>query len=458
MSGRQTGARRRRTRHEEDEVVGMRQGKAMTFGAGALALALTVTACGDGGDADRAEGDLAGMTVQVLGGFVAPADEAFREAAAVFEEQTGASVQYRGSADFPQLVTTQVGGGNPPDIAMIPQPGLLEQFVEEGSVRPLDDIVDLDELQQTLVPGLIDVGTFDGAYYGLPRVVALKSSVWYPPAAFDEAGYEVPETWAELEELTEQIQSTADTNQAPWCLGIESSGATGWVVTDWLEDILLRTAGPAAYDAWVVGDLPFDSPEVREAAEVFEDLVLAEGRVLGGAPAILSTPYGDAPLPLFQEDPACLLHRQASFISGFFPAGYDDGEEVDVFYLPPMEDGFDGRPVLGSGDLAALFTDNPAAEEFMRFMTDPEWLGAQIDTGFDFSPFQTFPIENYPSATQRAQAQYLAEADVFRFDASDQMPAEVGAGTFWRQMVEWINGEATLDEALQAIDASWPED
>jgi alpha-glucoside transport system substrate-binding protein len=427
-----------------------------TVGAG-TAVALVLAACGGGVDEPRAEGDLSGMTVQVLGGFVEPADAAFLEAAAAFEEETGATVEYQGSADFPQLVQSRVGGGTPPDIAMIPQPGLLSQFVDEGVVRPLDDIVDVAELEETLVPGLVEVGTYDGQYYGLPRVVALKSSVWYPPQAFADAGYEVPETWEELEALTERIQADTGDGQAPWCLGIESSAATGWVITDWIEDILLRTAGPEVYEDWVEGEVAFSSPEVTEAARIFEDLILSDGRVLGGSPAILATPYGDAPLPLFQDEPGCLLHRQASFISGFFPSEWNDGEDVDVFYLPPVEDGFEGRPVLGSGDLAALFTDNPAAEEFMRYMTDPEWVGPQVDTGFDFSPFQTFPIENYESPTQRAQAEYLAEADAFNFDASDRMPGEVGSASFWRQMVQWINGAATLEEALEAIDESWPE-
>lgn len=426
-----------------------------TWVAGVLALALVLAACGNGADEERADEDLSGMTVQVLGGFLEPADAAFREAAAVFEEQTGATVEYRGTADFPQLVVAQVGGGNPPDIAMIPQPGLLAQFVAEGAARLLNDIVDVDELRETLLPGLVEIGTFDGQYYGLPRVVALKSSVWYPPQAFADAGYEIPETWQELEALSEQMVADGNT---PWCLGVESSGATGWVITDWIEDILLRTAGPEVYEAWVEGEVAFSSPEVTEAARIFEDLVLTEGRVLGGSTAILATPYGDAPLPLFEDEPGCFLHRQASFISGFFPSGWEDGEDVDVFYLPPIEGGFDGRPVLGSGDLAALFTDNPAAEEFMRFMTDPEWVGPQVDTGFDFSPFQTFPIENYQSPTQRAQAEYLAEADAFNFDASDRMPGEVGSGSFWRQMVQWISGAVTLEEALEAIDGSWPQD
>ena len=421
--------------------------------AAVAAVALVAAACGDGGET-AADGDLAGESVTVLGGFTTPADDAFREAVESFEEETGATVDYQGTADFEQLIRSRVEGGNAPDIAMIPQPGLLEQFVEQGHARPLDDIVNTEQLQDTLIPGLFEIGTFDDGYYGMPRVVALKSTVWYPPQAFDEAGYEVPGTWQELEELTETIAADSDEGQAPWCLGIEASGSTGWVITDWIEDILLRTAGPDDYERWVEGDLAFDSPEVTEAAEIFDELVLTDGHVAGGRGAILGTPYGDAAAPMFQEEPGCYLHRQASFISGFFPDDVVEGEDVDVFYLPPIEDGWDGNPVNGSADLAALFTENPAAEELMRYMSDPEWLGAQIDTGFDFSPHQTFPIEEYPSEAQRAQAEYLQEADAFAFDASDRMPGHVGAGSFWTQMVAWINDEVTLDEALQNIEES----
>lgn len=426
----------------------------IAIGGATLVGALLLAACGEDA-ADPDAGEFAGERVQVLGGFTSPADDAFREAVEGFEEATGATVEYQGSADFEQLIRSRVDGGNPPDIGMIPQPGLLGQFVAQEQVRPLDDIVDTAQLEETLIPGLFEIGTYDGQYYGLPRVIALKSSVWYPPQAFEERGYELPETWAELEELTETIAAEGDV--APWCLGIESAGATGWVITDWIEDILLRSAGPDVYEDWVTGDIAFSSPEVLEAARTFEDLLLTDGHTFGGRGAILGTPYGDAAMPMFDEEPDCLLHRQASFISGFFPDGAVEGEDVDVFYLPPMDDGFDGNPVNGSGDMAALFTDNPAAEELMRYMSDPEWLGPQIDTGFDFSPHQTFPIEEYPSEAQRAQAEYLRDADAFAFDASDRMPAEVGAGTFWTRMVSWINQELTLEEAMEEIDASWPE-
>lgn len=425
-----------------------------------VGMCLLAAACGGGdGEADGgegADGDLSGMEVEVLGGFTAPFDEAFREAVVPFEEETGATVVYTGSPDFETQIQTRILGGDPPDIAMFPQPGLMNDFIAQGEIRALDDVVDTEELQESLIPGLFELGTVDGSYYGLPRVVNVKSVVWYPPGPFDEAGYEIPQTWQELLGLTDTIAQDSEQGQAPWCVGIEAAGATGWVVTDWIEDLMLRTAGPEAYDAWVAGDLPFSSPEVTRAAELFAEIAFTDGYVLGGRQGMLATPFGDSIAPLFEDPPACYLHRQASFIFGFLPEGVDPASDVAVFYFPPVEGGFDGEPVLGGGDLASLFTDNPAAEAFMRYMTDPGWLGPQVETGQDFAPFQDFPLENYPDDVTRQEAEILAGADVFRFDASDLMPAEVGAGAFWSEMVAWINGDVPLEQALQNIDNAWP--
>lgn len=428
-----------------------------------VGLCLLAVACG-GGDSDEGaggdggDGDLSGMEVEVLGGFTAPFDEAFREAVVAFEEETGATVSYAGSPDFETQIRTRVLGGSPPDIAMFPQPGLMRDLIAQDEIRPLDDVVDTDELQETLIPGLFELGSVDGSYYGLPRVINVKSVVWYPPTPFEQAGYQIPETWDDLLQLSDTIAQDSGEGGAPWCLGIEAAASTGWVVTDWVEDLMLRTAGPEAYDAWVAGELPFNSPEVTEAAEMFGEIAFTDGYVLGGRQGILSTPYGDSILPMFEEPPACYMQRQASFIIGFLPEDVDPASDVSVFYLPPVEGGYDGNPVLGGGDLASLFTDNPAAEELMRYMTDPEWLGPQVETGQDFAPFQDFPLENYPDDVTRQEAQILADADVFRFDASDLMPAQVGAGAFWSEMVAWINGEIPLDQALQNIDDAWPAD
>jgi alpha-glucoside transport system substrate-binding protein len=426
--------------------------------AAVAALCLLTAACleeGNGGADVGEEGDLSGQTVTIMGAFVEPAATAFREAAAVFEEDTGATVDYESSTDFETLIATRIGGGSPPDIAMFPQPGLMADLARRGDLRPLEDIVDVERLQDELVPGLYELGSVDGTYYGVPRVISVKSLVWYPPQAFEEGGYEIPETWDEMMALTEQI---AADGTAPWCIGAEDGGATGWVLTDWIEDLMLRTAGPEAYDDWVAGELPFDSPEVRRAAEMFADIAFEEEYLYGGRASILNISFGDAPAPLFTDPPGCLLHRQASFISGFFPEDVElDGGQIDVFYLPPvLGEGYEGSPVLGGGDMAALLTENPAAEEFMRFMTDVEWTGAQLETGFDFSPFVDYPIEEYPTEVTREQARIITEAEVYRFDASDTMPGQVGTGAFWDEMIRWASGQIELDEALANIDRAWP--
>jgi alpha-glucoside transport system substrate-binding protein len=36
------------------------------------------------------------------------------------------------------------------------------------------------------------------------------------------------------------------------------------------------------------------------------------------------------------------------------------------------------------------------------------------------------------------------------------MPAEVGTGTFWTGMVDYVSGE-DLDTVLQKVEDSWPE-
>ena len=426
------------------------------------ALALFASAClgGDdggggeagGGDGEGGEGgDLSGATVNVLGALIDQDQDRLALAFDQFEEQTGATVSYEGSADFETLVRTRAEGGNPPDIALFPQPGLMADLADQ--LVPLD-FLETDRLQENLVGGLYDLGTVDGNFVGLIYRLSLKSIVWYPVPEFSENGYEQPETIDELLALTEQIREDGNT---PWCIGIESGPATGWVITDWIEDILLRTAGPEAYDQWVDGELAFDSQEVQNAGEIFAEIALTENNVLGGTQAILTTPFGDAPTPMFNDPPNCFMHRQASFITGFFPDDVVLGEDVDFFPFPPAEGGGEGNPALIAGDLAAMFNDTPAARALMEFLATPEAGEPFAAEGAFLSPWTNFDSSVYPDEFTRRQGEFIAEAPAARFDASDLMPADVGAGSFWTEMVSWINGELPLEEALSNIEQTFPE-
>jgi alpha-glucoside transport system substrate-binding protein len=401
------------------------------------------------------EPSLAGSTVTILGAFT-DKDGHFQSMLDAFGADTGITVEYEGSSDFSTIAVTRVEGNNPPDILMFPQPGSMAGFARRGQLRSLEGLIDRADLEARLHAGLIDLGLVDGELYALPFTINIKSLVWYPKPAFEAAGYEIPETWDELTALADQIKADGVT---PWCLGIESGGSTGWVASDWIEDIMLRLWGPDVYDQWVAGELPFDSPEVTMAFEVFADVALTEGNVLGGPTGILTTSFRDSPTPMFEDPPACYLHRQASFAVGLFPEGTEYGVDYDLFFLPPAPGmgSYDGRPLLGGGDIASLATDNPAAVAVLEYLTTGEaFMNSRASEGGTLSAYREVEVDDYPLATDRAQAQILAEAEVFRFDGSDLMPAQVGSGAFRDEIVAWINGEEELQDALQAIDAAWP--
>lgn len=431
----------------------MRSRNLMRVGALVSAGALVLSGClgqeeqGGGGENQR---------VEIFGG-VTGTEEVKLVRAAVKEiaDETGIDVRYEPSRDFKTLIRSRVRGGDAPDIAMFPQPGLLLDLSRD--ITPLDDVeVGLGKIKETLIPGFLDSVTQDGKVYGAPTDMAAKSLVWYPKKEFERAGYQVPTTHAELLDLTKQIRDKGDT---PWCVGMESGPDTGWPATDWLEDFVLRTGGPEVYDRWVNHEIPFNAPEIKRAAEAVGEIFLTEGNVKGGGKAIINTPFGDSPKQMFEDPPGCWLHRQATFITTFFPDKVQKNldEEVGVFVLPGVEGGFDGTPILGSGNFAALFNkDNANAVKVMDFLASDRFGGPWAEGGGIMSPHKTFDVEKYPNEITKEIARQVSEADVFRFDGSDLMPAQVGAGTFWKGMVDWIGGRKDLDAALSDIDSSWP--
>jgi alpha-glucoside transport system substrate-binding protein len=280
-----------------------------------------------------------------------------------------------------------------------------------------------------------------------------KSLVWYPKDDFDAAGYTVPTTWDELMQLTETIANDGDT---PWCIGIESGTATGWPATDWIEDIMLRTTSLENYDAWTKGELPFTSPEVKNAVQLMSDIWLNEAYVYGGREAIVSTFFGDAPAPMFDDPPKCWLHKQGNFITSFFPADAEAGVDYDFFYLPPIDDQY-GKPFLIAGDLMAAFTDRPEVEAVMQYFTYGESVKAWLAAGGALSPHNDASLDWYGDDVERGIAELVQQSTAFRFDGSDLMPGEVGAGSFWKGITDYIAGTVDMDTALQEIDAAWPQ-
>ena len=407
-----------------------------------------------GGFLERAiAGEYAGTEVIVDGPFADADAVKFNKSMDAFVEATGITVNYIGNKEFEGSISIRVDAGDAPDIADFPQPGLLANFVRTGKIVDPTTFMSEDWLKQQYNQSWLDMGEMEGQVAGVWHRFNGKSLVWYPKAEWDAAGYEIPETWDEMIALMDMIVSDGDT---PWCVGIESGAATGWPATDWMEEVMLRTTSLENYDKWTTGELDFASPEVKNAAETLAEVWFNEDYVFGGRNAIVSTNFGDAPAPMFEDPPGCWLHKQGNFITGFFPEGAEAGVDYDFFYLPPIDEQY-GKPFLVAGDIMAMFNDRPEVRALMEYFTVPQSAAGWLETGGALAAHQTATPDMYGVALERGIAALVNEATSFRFDGSDLMPGEVGGGSFWRGMTDWVSGAADLDTVLAEIDASWPE-
>jgi alpha-glucoside transport system substrate-binding protein len=393
--------------------------------------------------------------VNVVSAFTGDEAAAFQVEIDRFEEETGITVDYEPTADFEVLLPTRVEAGDPPDIALFPQTGLLTDLAAEADATPLDEFLDVEAVEDTMAAGFLESTRDDeGNTFGLPMRIANKSLIWYPAPEFEEAGYEPPETQEELIELEDQIRADGG---VPWCLGMESGEATGWVGTDWVEDFVLRLHGADVYDDWVDGEVQFQSDEIREAFEEFERVWAQEGNVLGGTDGMLEISIDASPEDMFTDPPTCWMHRQGNFAVDFFPDDVQEEleERVGVAYFP----GFEGEdePVLAGGDFAMLLNDTSDAREFMEFLGRDDFGEEWAAQGGWLSPNVNFDTSAYVDDIHRDMHDTVIEADLVRFDASDDMPGVVGTGTFWDGIVNWVDGRESLDEVLESIDDSWPD-
>ena len=445
----------------------------------ATALAFSLAACADTGDSGststtsaasagtidcapyEAFGDIKGKEVTVYTSIVAPEDQPHIDSYKPFEDCTGAKVIYEGSKEFEAQLLVRVKGGNAPDIAYVPQPGLLATLVKEtGKVveAPAETAANVEKNWEASWKAY---GSVDGKFYAAPLGANVKSFVWYSPKQFEAKGYTVPETWDDLMSLTEKIAAD-DPGAKPWCAGFGSGDATGWPGTDWLEDVLMRTSTPENYDKWVKHEIPFNDPTVVDALDKAGAILKNDKYVNGGfgdVKSIATTTFQDGGQPILQNK--CYMHRQASFYAANWPAGTKVAEDGDVFafYLPAV-DPAKGKPVLGGGEFVAAFADRPEVKAFQTYLASAEWANAKAKatpTGGWVSANKGLDINNLVSPIDKLSAETLAdEKAVFRFDGSDLMPGAVGSGTFWRGMTNWITGSNTKTE-LDMIEGSWPK-
>jgi alpha-glucoside transport system substrate-binding protein len=407
-------------------------------------VALAASACSSGGSSSNST-DLKGKTVSVIGTWGGDEQTAFLKMVAPWEQQTGAKVKYTGTRDINTVLTTGVASGVLPDLAGLPGPGQMAEYAATGQLQALDNVLDISTYQSDTAPALVNLGKTNGKVYGVFIKAAVKGLIWYNPKVHDY-GTSAPKTWADLMSQGKANQGSA---KSLWCLGVESGAASGWPGTDWIEDLVLRTAGPDVYTQWYEGKIKWSDPAIKNAFQMYATDVL--GNTYGGGKTAVATNFGNAGDPLFANPPGCEFLHQASFITGFSQfKSHTAGTDYNFFPFPDIDSQYAGA-VEGAGDLFGMFHSTPAAKSLMKYLVTAQAQDIWVKAGGALSANKN--ATDYPDDISKRSAQILAGAKSFVFDASDSMPTAMN-DAFWKAMVNLTNGSKTVDQVLADLDSA----
>jgi len=448
-----------------------RPSRALSCCAALLAAILTLTACGSDGGTDTtretlpaqeesavsaarraaeeaAGGQRIGGTLNLLGVLSGPQLDAYLSSFAPFEEATGIDLRYEGTRDVNAVLQTRIAGGNPPDLVSNPSAGQMRALAAEGRLVALDDKIDLAAARRDFPGGLLDLATVNGRLYGLFYNSAVNNLVWYDPKHYDG-----PEPAATLQQLDAYAAELAGQGRAPYCAGLESGAASGWPGAGWVEQLVLTQSGPAAFDRWVQGQLPWTSPEVRQAFQTFGAVVTDPKMVAGGPTAVLTTSFDKSPQGLVARRPACYLHVQADFLGNLLAAsvpGVKPMTDIDFYPFPAAAPGQE-RALITSGEMLGAFRDTPQTRAFMKYVASPAFGPMVAGTGQWIGANKQTRLTAYTTPLSRKAAEVYAGATTVRYTAQNSMPLAVNQA-FLKAVLGYVKDPGSLDAQLARVD------
>ena len=436
----------------------MTKSRRIVFGAFAVSLVASVVASVSPASAavncDPYSGykSMKGKTVTIFTSILEPELTTLNTATKDFQTCTGVKIKIEGSNQFEALLPVRVKGGNAPDLAWIPQPGLLQKMVATGKVVPAPKAV-VANIKKYWSASWADLGSVNGKIYAAPFGSNMKSLVWYSPKQFKTNGYTVPKTWAEMTALADKM---AAKGQTAFCGAIGSGGATGWPATDWVEQMVLREYGSKVYADWVSHKVKFSDPKIQAAMKKVAEW-MQNPKWVGDVKGIATTSFQDAGKGI--PTGKCMMLQQASFYGNILAAeGASISETGDVFafYLPATNSSV-SIPVVGGGEFTAAFSNRPEVAQVQAYLSSATFATSRVQLDHWVSANSGVPLAAYKDPIDRLAAQYLSNPkSTFAFDASDLMPAAVGAGAEWKEFTAWFGEGKSIADVTKAIDAAWP--
>jgi alpha-glucoside transport system substrate-binding protein len=421
-------------------------------------LGLALSACSSGSSGAGPTGTNDGV-VKIEGPLIGTDAKLLEKSWAGWEKANHIKIEYSGSSNFQEQIGGEAQQGNPPDLAIFEQPGLITDLATRGYIQKLPATVK-STVDSTFPSQWVNYTTVGSSDYAAPLLAKLNGWVFYSPQAFDQLNLKVPTTYFDLLTLNEYLR--ANTGQAPWCEGFASDASSGASGESWINDLVLRQDGPAVYDEWAAHKIPFNSLDIQKAFNDAGEILQNRDWVnagFGGVSSIDTTTTAQVASAL--ESGKCLMTMQSSSFLDDLQNSSKGVETVGpqqkiwAFILPPVNSG--STPFTVSGDFVAAFSSDSDTVKVQKYLASAAWAKSRVKLGGALSPAKAIiPSDSPDELLNSSDALLESSTATIRLSASDLMPSVVGDGTFLSGMVDWLNG-TPMPTVLSTIDGSWPK-
>ncbi len=371
---------------------------------------------------------------------------------AAFTKKTGIKVNVETTRDLPAVLNTRIRGNNPPTITGSPGLAQLHALISQGKVVRLDTFLDMNQIRRDYSQYWINLASYNGGLYAVLPKANTKGTIWYNPKQFAANGYTVPQTWNDLVALSDKIASSG---KYPWALGVESGASSGWPGADWIDQIYLSLNGPDMMDQWVAHKIKWTDPSVKNAFQMFGEIVNGTHYITGAPQSILTTNFQDASYLPYDSPPKAYMDYLGDFTAGFITAqfpGITAGTDYDFFPFPTINPSYAGA-VTGGADMVFAMKDNSAIRQYMQYLSTAEAQEIWVRQGGASSINKSVPLSAYPNDVQRAAGKQLNQAPIFRSSPDDLMPTAMESA-YWRGVLEYISNPSQLNSILRTLESA----
>ena len=417
--------------------------RAVAAGLSLSAASSLLAACGDSGSHLT--------SIDVLNVWSGEELDSFKAVVAPFTRQTGITINLESTRNLSVALTIRLRGNDPPGVAVVPNPPQMRQLAAQRHLVPLDSLLDMNKMRSDYSSDWLDLASYQGKLYGLIYKVANKGTIWYSPARFSSLGYVPPMTWDGLIALSNEI---ARSGRYPWAMGVESAASSGWPAADWIAELYIKQFGPELYDQWVNHQIPWTDNSVRQAFQLFGQIISGKHYLSGVPQTILDTNYTNACYEPFSTPPQAYMDYLGDFAIGFITNRFPfarPGIDFGFFPFPTLNPRY-ANAVTVSADLVVAMSDDDSVRQFMTYLSSAEAQAIWVKRGGATSVNKMVDLGDYPDDVARNSASMLLKATSFRFGADDLMPFAVEQ-SFWQKVQEFIADQRRLDNVLEEIEA-----